>query len=253
MPGAPVFTPTAASPQGVACAASAGLVTRLGPGTLRRALRDAVATVLPVSCAGCGAPDRSVCAACRALATGRPTRLDRAGLAVWAALDYGGGVASLIGAFKDGGRTDAAPVLARALAGSLRAALGAAPRAPGDGLRVVTVPSTPAAHRSRGYRPVPLLLDACGIRADPILVLTRDRVDQAGLDAEARRVNAHGALQARERLDGRRFLLVDDVLTTGSTLLEARRAIRTAGGSVAAIAVLAQTPLRIDARSGSSR
>jgi predicted amidophosphoribosyltransferase len=233
------------------------------------AVRDAVATVLPVACSGCGAADRPVCDGCRAAASARPERLERAGLRAWSALEYGGVVASLIGAFKDGGRTDAAPVLARALGASIAASLenrsdaategarewalgGAAARRP-PGLHVVTVPSTPAAHRARGYRPVPLLLKACGIRAAPVLALAREREDQAGLDALARRANAEGALRARRPLDGLRFLLVDDVLTTGSTLLEAERAIRAGGGRVEAIAVLAQTPLRLDARSGSSR
>ena len=68
--------------------------------------------------------------------------------------------------------------------------------------------------------------------------------DQAGLGVAARRANAQGALEARTRLVGRRFLLVDDVLTTGATLAETRRAVLAAGGSVEALAVLAETPLR---------
>jgi predicted amidophosphoribosyltransferase len=221
--------------------------------TLLRAVAAAVATVLPVACAGCGAPDRSICDDCRLAATARPALVERTGLEVWSALEYGGAAAALIGAFKDGGRTDAAPVLARALAASLDAALRSVPARRGGGLRVVTVPSTAAAHRARGYRPVPLLLRSCGLRADRVLSLTREREDQAGLDAEARRANAIGALRAHRRLDGRGFLLVDDVLTTGSTLREASRAVNAAGGRIEAVAVLAQTPLRLSERSGSSR
>ena len=132
------------------------------------------------------------------------------------------------------------PSSAAALASAIAAALdGSAP-----GAETCTVPSTPAARRRRGYSPVDLLLARCGIRPARVLRLTRARIDQAGLGVAGRRANAAGALEARGDLAGRRFLLVDDVLTTGSTLAEASRAIRAAGGSVTAFAVLAETPRR---------
>lgn len=246
------------------------------------AFADAVATLLPVRCAGCGVPDRAVCPPCRAAAHARPALVVRGDLEVHAGLEYEGVVAALIGVYKDAGRPDVAKVLAPALASAVGAALAAAraaaravadpgppasASAPGppwgpasrsgrsapSGILIATVPSTAGALRTRGYSPVSMLLAACGLRAAPVLRLARERDDQAGLGAEARAANAAGGLVARRRLDGHRFLLVDDVLTTGSTLREARRALTAAGACVDAVAVLAETPLRHGRRSGSSR
>lgn len=216
----------------------------------RHALTEAIGVLLPADCVGCGAVDRAVCDGCRRALLGAPPQLvERPGFSAWAALRYEGAAARAIGAYKDGGRTDAAGPLSAALGGAIAAALHGLP--PGT-IEVCTVPSTPAAVRARGYAPVDLLLSRRGIRAAHVLRLTRAHEDQAGLGAAARRANAAGALEARLSLAGRRFLLVDDVLTTGSTLAEARRALTAAGGSVAAAAVLAETPLRRTAHAISS-
>ncbi|WP_067945121.1 ComF family protein [Agromyces sp. NDB4Y10] len=219
---------------------------------VRAAVLDALALVLPVDCAGCGAPDRSVCDACRAALAPAPVRTSRAvlggtdGIAVWAGLEYAGIASSVIRSMKDAQRTDAAAALAPAL----RAALAAACRDPVGGmpptrLEIAAVPSTRAARCERGYEPVRLLLGRAGFRAPAVLRTREGRLDQAHLGREARRANAAGSLAPLRRLDGRTFLVVDDVVTTGSTLAEAVRAIRSAGGTVHAAAVVAHTPRRV--------
>ena len=207
----------------------------------RRAGLDAIGLLLPVTCAGCGSPDRSVCPSCRASLRPSPRMVARRDLAVWTALEYAGVAAAVVRAYKDDLRTDAVAPLAHALGAAVAAALDG--RRAGS-VEVCTVPSTPAARRRRGYAPVDAMLACCGIRPSPVLRLARERLDQAGLGVEARLANAEGGLEARSPLVGRRFLLVDDVLTTGATLAETRRAVVAAGGSVEALAVLAETPLR---------
>lgn len=236
--------------------------------TARESVRDALSVLLPVRCSGCGAVDRAVCSTCHEALLPAPRRIERAGLALWAGVEYAGAVASVLGAFKDGARTDAAPALAPALREALLAALAETPS--GSPLEVATIPSTQAARRARGYVPVELLLRRCGIRSAPVLALARERADQAGLGEEERRLNAAGGLVAGAgarsfgrgwgpsgtplaRLDGRRYLLVDDIVTTGSTLAEAVRALAAAGGETVAIAVLAETPRRFPRYAGSSR
>jgi ComF family protein len=66
---------------------------------------------------------------------------------------------------------------------------------------------------------------------------------QTEQSATARRDNVRHAFRARPhpRLRGRTVLLVDDVLTTGSTASEAARALRTAGAGRIVVAVLAHS------------
>ncbi|WP_244857708.1 ComF family protein [Agromyces archimandritae] len=209
---------------------------------LAAALLDALDVVVPVACVGCGGPGRTVCAGCRPAFVPRVHLAARVGVAAWAAARYEGPVAGAIARFKDAGRTDAEGALAPMLGASIGAALAVLP--PGPPAELVAVPSTRAAVAARGYRPVHRLLAAQGLRAAPVLRAAA-RPDQVGLGAGARARNVAGTLTARRELAGRRFLLVDDILTTGATAEEAVRAITAAGGSVPAVAVLAETPLRI--------
>jgi predicted amidophosphoribosyltransferase len=79
--------------------------------------------------------------------------------------------------------------------------------------------------------------------------------DQAGLGAAARLQNLHGALRVvpgwAPYLSGRDCVIVDDVVTTGATLLDCARALEKAGARVRAAATVAATRRR-DGRQGAS-
>ncbi|WP_082889080.1 phosphoribosyltransferase family protein [Leifsonia xyli] len=215
---------------------------------VRESLLDAAAILLPVRCAGCGAPDLTLCSECGAAL--RPVlRVDAVGdVPVWSALAYDGVARRVLLAYKDSGRVD----LARALARVLREAIAEAQRqsrrgSDGSALLPVVIPSTRAAWRGRGYHPTRSVLARAHILVPPLwgaLRLTRQTVDQAGLSAADRSGNRAGSMRASSRLTGRDCLIVDDILTSGATIAEAARAIRRVGGRVTGAVTIARTPLR---------
>lgn len=224
-------------------------------------LSEALDLVLPPRCAGCAELAAPLCAGCRQLLAGL-ARDPASQVHPWppppgwpgctAALTYEGLAARLVTEYKDGGRRDLAAVLAVPLAHALRVARDGL----GDpaGVVVVAVPSSPAARRARGDRPVADLVARAAAALDPPapvrspLRVGRRVADQAGLGAAARRANLHGALGPTRRgpaVAGRPCLVVDDVVTSGATLAEARRALLALGASEVALAALAATPRRI--------
>ncbi|WP_092862620.1 ComF family protein [Quadrisphaera sp. DSM 44207] len=220
-----------------------------------------LAVVLPVACAGCGAPDVVLCRACR-----RPLRAGPGEVAprarppapgcppTWAAAAYEGPVREAVVAFKDGGRSDVLRWLGPALARAATAALEAGPA--GAPWVLVPVPSARASVRRRGRDVVADLAGAAAarmradgqdVRVAPLLRPARALHDQAGLDAAARALNLAGAhaLRRGRSAAGLRCVLVDDVVTTGATLAEGARALRAAGAAQVHAAVVAATPRRV--------
>lgn len=156
---------------------------------------------------------------------------------VHAAATYTDSVRALILAHKERGALGLAGPLGAALAGAVRAAVGDSGGSGGQ-LLLVPVPSAPGAVRARGHdaaRRIALAAAAelrragTAARVLPVLRQRRRVADQAGLTAVQRLANVAGALEVRHGgarlLAGGRAVLVDDLMTTGATLVEAARAL----------------------------
>ena len=74
----------------------------------------------------------------------------------------------------------------------------------------------------------------------------RHAAPQSGLSSAARRRNLAGlfAVSDRRLIEGRRVLLVDDVLTTGATAQAAARALKSAGAAQVVVLTLARADRR---------
>lgn len=220
---------------------------------------DALADLLTgASCLGCHRPGRLVCPGCRRALPSSARLLAPdpcpAGLApTWSCLDYDGLARAMVVGHKERRMLALSEPLGELLAVAVRAAM------PGPGpLLLVPVPSRRATVRSRGHDPLwtmtrraAAFLRQSGVQAEAVRLLSvRGRpADQADLTAQQRAANLAGTLCCPSHLLRRartagRVVLCDDVLTTGSTVAEAQRALAAAGVPCAAIATVAATRRR---------
>jgi ComF family protein len=102
----------------------------------------------------------------------------------------------------------------------------------------------------RGFNQSELLAQTiarrCGIPLQRTLKRVRSTASQAGLSNTGRRKNVTAAFQCRRDLKGRRVLLIDDVMTTGSTAASCALALKRAGARRVALLTVARVGRRMD-------
>jgi ComF family protein len=168
---------------------------------------------------------------------------------------YEGGLRELIHLLKYEQVRPAADVLGRMLA----EAIADLELLFGDNLPfVVPVPLHSRKLRQRGFNQSELIARAA-VRLTPaerrmqvssgVLQRCRETQSQIGLSRHQRRENMRGAFAVAKSAEiaGREVLLVDDVLTTGTTVSECARVLRRAGASKVFVATVART-LKADAQ-----
>lgn len=237
---------------------------------LSHVLQRALDTLMPPRCLACGdttwTPD-SLCAACWAtlrfidrpfcdgcglpldcgaadedLLCGGCTAAHPPFARARAALVYGEGSSRLILGYKNGDRTDAVPVFSRWMVRAGRELLA-------DADLLVPVPLHWTRLLVRRFNQSALLAYAIrrqtGLRVVPDAIIRRRRTAKMGtLGASARARSVAGAFAMRTRsmplIEGRRVVLIDDVLTTGATVAGCARVLLAAGAASVDVLALAR-------------
>jgi ComF family protein len=204
----------------------------------------------PAICVGCGREGTTICEACApALAArrglpagvplGMPSEVPLPLVQLEWCAPYGGVVRDALHALKYAGeRRLATPLGAAAAARWGEVAIG--------GELLVPVPVHAARRAARGYDQAELLARAAaaglGLPVAPVLRRDRATAPQYELGRDRRAANVAGAFVVGERwaatVAGRWIVLVDDVVTTGATLVACALAVLGAGAAaVSALAV----------------
>lgn len=208
-------------------------------------LIDALADLLlGAQCPGCRQAGFGICGACQSLLDVAPHVVERfKPVPLVAANPYRPIMQSVIPSYKD----DGALHLGRALGERLAKAV--AVLAPPPETVLIPVPSRPMAVRRRGFdhcaRLATSVASQCRLRAHKALRRSDDGRDQQGLGSRARASNLQGRFRARRLREP--VVIVDDIVTTGATLVEAVRALRAVGVVVVGAAVIADADDHLDA------
>ena len=226
---------------------------RAAPAEAARALLD---VLLPVRCGGCGRAGEVVCGDCRRRVLRGPLlhRVLYDGTPVVASAPWRGPAQGLVVAAKERGRAELVPVLGSGLA---RAAARAGWEAGRTAPRLLLVPPPVGllGVLRRGARPTSDLAGAAAallrragadVRCVELLRRAGPVRDQAGLGSAQRQDNLRGAFRAvgaaaaqLRRSGGVQLLVVDDVCTSGATVVECVRALRSEGLDVLGAATVA--------------
>lgn len=208
-------------------------------------LIDLVAPVAPPVCVACGAWARAaepVCGGCRAQLRwlGPDAHEVAPGLAAWAPVAYAGTARAVVGALKFRGAVRVADAMAAPIA-------AAAPAGWLADVVLVPVPLHPSRRRRRGFNQAERLAGAVarrtGLPVGDCLERSGSRGTQMGRGRAQRLEGLAGSIRPRASVPAR-AVLIDDVTTTGATLVACAAVLRAAGAREVRAIAYARTPGR---------
>ena len=202
-----------------------------------------LATWFPIDCVLCENPPKVLCAECEANLPIRQRTVTRAGLLPGFALaNYEGQAQQVVHAFKQSGSLSLARTMAAPMASAVLEWLAQNAASAGELIYLVPAPSRPASIRHRGYVPAEVLAQAIKRKLRTRGVITRVSncvnfakgvKDQSQLSASERSTNLEGRVWVESgasfRLKMGRVILIDDIVTTGSTLRNVASALEQSG------------------------
>ncbi len=199
--------------------------------------------IFPPSCGNCGIVDYRFCADCRDQLTSLPLEALSKSVESLDGVCATGKQDSILEAAVKSFKYHDALELCDPLAARLAASLN---QQQWQVDTIVPVPLHADREIERGYNQSDLLsqllAQARGLPCEPAwLARIRGTSQQAQLAASERRQNVAGAFQAKAEVAGKSILLVDDVITTGSTLIECALALR-AQNATAVYGIAISTP-----------
>lgn len=204
--------------------------------------------ILPLECGGCGAPATRWCTACAIELVIKPDEPHLISphvdprVPVFALGRYAGARRQALLAMKEHGRSDLVAPLARALAAGVhRLLVWGIVETP---LTIMPAPTRRSVAQRRGGDPVTRMARTAVAAHPDITVVQALRTkalarDSVGLSTSARERNITGRVLMRVGRLRDEVLIVDDIVTTGSTLRESVRILRAAGVRVAAALAIA--------------
>lgn len=191
--------------------------------------------IFPSRCAVCNRSGQNLCKQCRLLLFIEPRQFQLSDLQIFTVTKYTDEISKILVALKD----KAQSALVVELSKMLEPVVDVLPACEST-IYLVPAPSRPENFSRRGFQPMLLLARKIsegreGIRVLNCLNFARSVQDQVGLSEHERMRNLSMSMVLNQKITGRVCYLLDDVVTTGATALEATRVLKLGGASVAGV------------------
>jgi predicted amidophosphoribosyltransferase len=196
--------------------------------------------VFPSRCGVCEVPGPNLCEYCRDVLVCYAHEFQRGPVTGFAATYQSPEVSKLLVAFKDRGQS----ALVRELAGLVEPLVFEIDQLD-QVVYLVPAPSRAENFARRGFTPSVLIAQAIAksaskARVANCLVMGKAVKDQVGLTGAERQTNLSGSMSLNQKVAFKSCFVVDDICTTGATIIEAWRALTVAGANVLGALVVSE-------------